>query len=135
MAFIISATFSVLFGVKPKHVPLAGLAGAAGYLVYLLAAPLGSFTPHLLYGATTAMVSEIAARLQKAPAALFLAAGLVPIVPGSGIYNSVLLALDGKPMDSAALLYTTLLQVGAIAVGLILVSSLLKLLPVKRSKP
>ena len=128
-AFVVSTSFSVLFGVRGRKVWFAGAAGALAYLVSLLAAPLGSLPSFLFYGAAAALASEIFARLLKAPATLFLAAGLIPMVPGGGLYRSVLLALEGSPMESVQILYDTLLQVGAIAVGLILVSSLLKLLP------
>ncbi len=129
VAFAVSTAFSVLFGVRGRHIVFAGAAGALAYLVYLLAAPLGVLPQFLVYGAVAALAAEVFARLLKAPATLYLAAGLVPIVPGGQLYESVLLALSGSPTQSAWMLYDTLLQVGAIAVGLMLVASLLKLLP------
>ncbi len=128
-AFVVATAFGVLFGVRGRHLLFAGAAGALAYLVYLLAAPLGVLPQFLIHGAVAALMAEIFARLLKAPATMYLAAALVPVVPGGQLYESVLLALDGSPMESAWMLYDTLLQVGAIAVGLMLVSSLLKLLP------
>ncbi len=129
IAFVISAAFSVLFGVRGRHIVFAGLAGAFADLIYQLALPLGELPPYLLYGAAAALAAELLARLLKAPATLYLAAGLIPMVPGGGLYRGVLLGLEGNPMASVEVLYATLLQVGAIALGLILVSSMLKLLP------
>ena len=130
---IASAAFSVLFGVRGRHIALAGIDGLIGYTVFLLAAPLGSVPALLLGSGALALFAEIAARWRKTPATVFLAAGLIPLVPGGSIYNSVLLALEGNGAASAAALYQTLLEAGAIAAGIIIVSSLLKLLPIKSS--
>lgn len=128
---IVSAAFSVLFGVRGRHIALAGVDGLIGYAVFLLTAPLGSVPAMLLGSGALALFAEVAARWRKTPATVFLAAGLIPLVPGGGIYNSVLLALQGSGADAAAALYHTLLEAGAIAGGIIIVSSLLKLLPAK----
>ena len=45
---IVSAAFSVLFGVRGRHIALAGLDGLIGYAVFSLAAPLGSVSAMLL---------------------------------------------------------------------------------------
>ena len=133
-AGIASCAFSVLFGVRGQHILYAGIDGLIGYTVYLLVLPLGSIPALLLASASLALFAEITARVRKAPATVFLAAGLIPLVPGGGIYNSVLKALEGAPAEAATLLYNTLLEAGAIAVGIIIVSSLLKLLPISTQK-
>ena len=126
-----SAAFAVLFGVRRRHIFLAAADGLLGYAVYIMAADLGSIPAFILASSALALFAEVAARFKKTPATVFLVSGLIPLVPGSGIYNSLLLALQNNPGESAAMLYQTLLEAGAIAVGIIMASSLLSLLPPK----
>jgi len=131
-AGIASASFSVLFQVRGRNIILAGMNGGIGYFVYLLMGSRGDFLSLLLASGAMTLCSEVTARIKHSPATLFLVPGLIPIVPGGGIYNCVLEALEGNIGEAVLTCYTTLLEAGAIAVGIIVASSLLKLISVKK---
>lgn len=131
---IISAMFSVLFQVRLRHLPTAGLGGAIGYIVYQLVSPYGGSLALLAASAAITLYAEICARKAKAPATVYLISGILPIVPGGGLYQSMLLALEGRSGSAGALAYRTLLNAGAIAVGIILVSAILRVFSRRRGK-
>lgn len=67
--------------------------------------------------------AEIAARRRKVPATIFLAVALIPIVPGGRMFSFVLHLLEGSNQLAVADGIQTLLESGAIAIGIIVVSS------------
>ena len=75
-----------------------------------------------------AAYAEVMARLMKAPATGFLVVGILPFVPGGGIYYTMEYCLSG---DTELFLTTgihTFGVAGAVAVGILLVSSITRLL-------
>lgn len=123
-AALASLGFAAVFHVKGKNIFFAALVGGIGYLVYLAIMPKSVIVAIFLASVTVALCSEIMARIRKAPATLFSVAGMIPIVPGAGMYNSMLLAFTGKTAEAITACYDTLLEAGAIAMGIIAVSSL-----------
>lgn len=79
-------------------------------------------------GVGWAAYAEVMARLMKAPATGFLVVGILPFVPGGGIYYTMEYCLSG---DTELFLTTgihTFGVAGAVAVGILLVSSITRLL-------
>jgi len=67
--------------------------------------------------------SEIFARLLKNPVPIFLIPGIIPLVPGAGMYNTMT-ALIKNNFDTAIKTgIQTLLIAGSIAIALMLVTS------------
>ena len=90
-AFIGSLGFAVFFGIKGKQILLAGLGGALTWIVYLVIADYlgGIFVPNMLAAVFAALYAEIMARVNKAPATIFLTASAVPLVPGGRLYYAM----------------------------------------------
>lgn len=128
-AGVAGAAFSVLFGVRRSNVLMAALTAAVGYAVLLFALRWGELPALFLAGASIDLFSELAARLRKTPSTLFLVGGLIPLVPGGTLFDGLVEALVGQPGASALLLYKLVLQAGAIALGIIVVSSVFRVLP------
>lgn len=128
MAGIATAAFGIIFNVRGKNLVLAAVNGALGYLLYLVFFG-NSLIGLFLASASMAFTSELFARLFKSPATVYLAPALVPIVPGGGLFSCVLRLLEGNMSQAVSTGVNTLLEAGAIAVGIILVSSLVKLIP------
>lgn len=121
--------FGVLFQVRGRHLPFAGLCGGAGYLVYLLVPGEGRFAAVFLASLTIALLAEVFARLFKAPATLFLVAGLIPLVPGGQLFQCILRLMERHWEEAMERGINTLLISAAIAAGIVVVSSLGKLIP------
>lgn len=127
-AVIATASFGILFNIRGLNLILAGINGGLGYLIVSVSTAEGAETYIGMFLASIAMtaLAEILARYRKAPATVFLAAALIPIVPGGRLFNFVLHLLEGDYQTAAADGITTLLEAGAIAVGIIAVSSFTK---------
>ena len=73
------------------------------------------------------LLSEVFAVILKKPATVFIVPGIIPLVPGGGMYETMLMAMWGK-MDAAAVTgFNTITAAAAIAVGIALASSLARL--------
>ncbi|MBQ4650554.1 MAG: threonine/serine exporter family protein [Firmicutes bacterium] len=90
-AFIGSFGFAVFFRMKGKQILLAAAGGAATWAVYLMVAVQagGYFIPNVIAAIFAAIYAEIMARVNKAPATIFLTAAAVPLVPGGRLYYTM----------------------------------------------
>ena len=135
-AFLGCGAFCFIFELRRWwYILSASVTGAVAWLVYLSLSNLTDVNRYLLATIAAAILSEIFARLYKTPATVFLIIGIIPLVPGGGIYYTMEYALSG---DNAQFLSTglhTLGIAGALAVGVLLVSSLVKLVRVSAQPP
>ena len=99
-------------------------------MVYLLVGPLTGYSD-LLQSFWAAVFlsaySEGMARVRKCPVTGYLLVAFLPLVPGGGIYSTMEHALNG---ESSLFLSTgahTLGVAGALAVGILMVSSLVRM--------
>ena len=101
--------------------------------MYLLAEPLGSETARFFTATiVVSVLSEVLARVLKAPATIFLIIGIIPLVPGGGLYYTMDYLINGDyPMFSQVGLQTAS-TAAAIAVGASLVTSIVRMLPRRR---
>jgi len=90
-AFVGSIGFAFVLKIKGKQVFFAGLGGMATWFVYLIAYDqLASyFTANLIAAIFVAIFAEVMARLNKAPATIFLTAAAVPLIPGGNLYYAM----------------------------------------------
>ena len=71
--------------------------------------------------------SEGMARLRKCPVTSYLLVALFPLVPGGGIYYTMEHAMNGETAQFLETLLHTLGLAGALAAGVLMVSSLMRL--------
>lgn len=128
-AFISTIGFSIVFHVKRKHLLICGTVGAIGWLIYLLlnnssGSPVfASFIAALVVTA----LSYLLAKSRRTPITVFLVSGIIPLVPGLGLYRIMAAILDEN--YSLALEYTTLtFEIAGVIAGAIVIISLLPLL-------
>ena len=107
---------------------VSSLGGGVGWAVCLLCAFTGSDIVQYFAGAVAvALYAEVMARLLKAPATGFLVVGILPFVPGGGIYYTMEYCLSGNTQLFLSTGIHTFGVAGAVAVGLLLASSLVRL--------
>ncbi len=82
----------------------------------------------LIASISISIYAEIFSRVLKNPVTLFLVCSLIPLVPGSGMYYTVFEAVEGNVFGSLNNGIETLSLAGVIAVGIILVSTLSRLM-------
>lgn len=129
-AFIVSLGFGVLFNVRDKNLFFAALGGAVGWFFYSLTMNLSdsNILAMLIASISISIYAEIFSRVLKNPVTLFLVCSLIPLVPGSGMYYTVFEAVEGNVFGSLNNGIETLSLAGVIAVGIILVSTLSRLM-------
>lgn len=134
MGAICSVGFALLFNVHGKKLWLFFLGGALDWMVYLLCMRLGSgiFLSMLFATMTAALSSEILARIVHAPVLLLMVPMLIPLVPGGDLYHTMSALILGDKEKLAVYSQNTLLQAAAIALGIIVISSLMHVLQVLR---
>lgn len=129
-AFISSLGFGILFNVRGKNLIIASIGGGLGWLFYLITkSSTGSEIVALFVASIVISVfSEIFARIMKNPVTIFLICALIPLVPGGGMYYTTFEAVQGNVSKSIVLGIQTLFNAASIAVGIILVSTISKII-------
>ena len=128
-AFLGCMSFCFIFQVrKPLFILLCSAIGAVSWGVYLLAEPLGSDAARCFVATiVVSSLAELLARLLKAPATIFLVIGIIPLVPGGGLYYTMDYLLNKNfPMFSQVGLQTASIA-AAIAVGASMVTSMVRM--------
>lgn len=124
-AFFVTAAFGYFFYINKYDIITASVIGAAGWVVFLiLHKDLGLETAGYFVSALfVAAAAEICASILKKPATIFIIPGIIPFVPGGGIYETMLYSLWGNMELAAVTGFRTLTAAGAIAAGIALVSA------------
>ncbi|MEG1312520.1 MAG: threonine/serine exporter family protein [Romboutsia sp.] len=127
-AFFATAGFSVFLNAPKSTLIPAGITGATGWSIYILLVEVSSnpIFANFIAAAIVSLFSEILARKLKHPAILFVIPGIIPLVPGLGMYNTMLYLVQNNfdlAMSTGA---DTLFISGAIALGVLIITSLAK---------
>lgn len=122
--------FSVLFHLRGKKLLLATLGGIIGWTVFLLpAAILPSEAVRYFLSATVITVyCEILARLLKTPTTTFLVPSTIPLIPGGALYYTMNYALNKQWSEFAGQAFYTLQLALSLAVGIIAVTTAVRLI-------
>lgn len=107
--------FGILFNQPRYTLLLTGVLGTAGYYLFLLlgANAMAYFVAALLIG----LVSELMARLLRCPATMLITPGIIPMVPGLGLYRTMLLFSQAHYRQCAAYGSDTMMGILAIALA------------------
>ena len=127
-AFIAIFSFAIMLETPKKYLVYAGLVGAIGWFVYLIvmATNPNEIFATFLSALAIAFVSQIFARVFKLPVTVFLVAGILPTVPGAGMYRIVYYFIQNDMDMAARYLALTLELAGAIAIGIFLIDAMFR---------
>ena len=128
-AFIAIYAFAVVLETPKKYLWCAGTVSAVGWFVYLLSQQLGGndVLATFFSASAIAIVSNVYARIFRAPVTVFLVAGILPTVPGAGMYRIAASFIAGDSAMTAQNLITTLELAGVIAMGIFLVDAFFRM--------
>lgn len=127
--------FSIAFNIHGPGGLICVLGGVLTWAVYAICRDLGvGEIGAFFWGAVFASAfSELFARIRKYPAVSYLVISIFPLIPGSGMYYTMEYAVKGEMELFANKGMTTAAIAGAIAVGILLVSTTVRLWTVKRA--
>lgn len=125
-----SIGFAVLFGVKGKKLIYIALGSAAGWITYLLgkAAGLDFCGCQFLSSIVIAALAEILARALRTPVPILLVPMLIPEIPGGDLYYTMYYLIEKQYNAFGNYSSRVLMEAGAIALGIILVSHMARLI-------
>lgn len=128
-AFLAIYAFAIVLETPKKYLWCAGTVSAVGWFVYLLSQQMGMDDVMATFLSATAIsvVSHIFARVFRAPVTVFLVAGILPTVPGAGMYRIASSFIAGDSGMAAQHLITTLELAGVIAMGIFVVDAIFRL--------
>lgn len=129
-AFIATISLAVLLGVPRKFTLWVGLVGALGWMIYLL---LGQGEEHILIrtfiaALVVSLISHSFARVMKAPVTVFLISGILPLVPGTGMYRTVYQLFIGNRSLAGQSFLLTMQMAGMIALSIFIMDSVFRVL-------
>lgn len=129
-ALLATIFIAILFQVPKRNVVLTALGGGLGCLVneLCLLAGLSDFFSIFLASLTLAMYSEIMARVRKTTVPTFLISGLFPLVPGAGMYYTMLAIVHHELDNALSTGINTLSTAALMALGILFVSTLSRLI-------
>ena len=123
----------LVFNVRGKLIFFTSLGGALGWFVYLLCGPVQNDIAQFFVATVVITIyAEVMARIHKVPVTGYLLIALLPMVPGGGIYYTMEYCIAGNTQMFLETGLHTLGIAGSLALGILLVSSLNRLLPVAR---
>ena len=129
-AFLGTLGFTLIFNVPMRHIPIASFVGGAGWVVFQIADAMGcGVAIACFFGAcTVGLTSDISSKVCKEAATIFVIPGVLPLVPGAGTYYTMLAIVQGNLDQAAAKGIETLAMAGAIALGLLVMGTILQII-------
>lgn len=128
-AFIATVGWGVFFNVPKEDLVSSSVNGALGWVVYCILQTstenpaFSNFIASLL----VTLISEFLARKLRKPAILFIIPGIIPLVPGFGMYNTMIHMVQGSYVKAIEIGTTVGLVSGAIVLGILVSTSIVKL--------
>lgn len=127
-AFFAELGFAMLFNIHGRKLMAATLAGTGGAFIYELSLlRCHQVMAMFLAACFITMISELLARRMKTPVTTFMICALIPLVPGGGMYYTMLEIISGNTMQAIETGLNTLACAGALALGIALCSALFSL--------
>ncbi len=127
-SFLAVVAFCFILNTPRRHIVFAGLSGAAGWAVYLILEDCGVNTAisTFLAGCMVSLCAQLLARILKTPVTIFVIPGILPLVPGAGMYRIVDSMMRSDQMTSYYVTQT-LIAAGMIALSITVMDGLFRL--------
>ena len=128
--------FTILFNIHGPGALLCTAGGVLTWLIYRIVSKLTGDDIAAYFWATivAALYAEIMARVRKYPAISYLVLSAFPLIPGAGVYYTMNYAVQKDMTSFANQGIHTVAIAGVMAVGILLSSTLVRMISVKLAK-
>ena len=133
-AFTSSFFFAILYESKLRLAIVSAFCGLLGKLIFDMMDGVNIVLQFFVPTVVMCIYAEIFARVCKVPVMVITTIGILPIVPGIRFYNTIDSLLNSHIADFYSYGIDTLLSMGAMAIGLVLVSSLMRMIKLMKRK-
>jgi len=125
-----SLGFAILFNVRGKRLVAASGGGMLSWILYLLLIRFvdSEVIAYFIASVVVSVYAELMARLLKTPTTTFIITSLIPMIPGSSLYYTMISVFrleDGEFLTKAAY---TLELAAALALGVVLVTTFARII-------
>lgn len=129
-AFLATLGFGIIFNIKGKKLFFAALGGSIGWFTYevVLALNLSNLSALFIAAIFFSSYCEVFARILKTPVTTLVICALIPLVPGGGMYYTMLEAVNGNIEKFLELGLNTIASAGTLALGVIFVSTITRVI-------
>ena len=136
LCFVGCIGFSILFNIHDLGVIICALGATLVWVVFVITEQLtGSGIVGYFWGAVFASAySEMMARIRKYPAITYLVISIFPLIPGAGVYYTMNHAVQGDMEAFAAQGMYTGAIAGIMAIGILMVSTTVRIYHVWRTR-
>lgn len=122
MSFFACMAFSIIFNAPIKELVFCGISGALGWGVFAWLSNYTSLTmATLVAAAAVTALSRFLSFHRQAPSTLYHIPGIMPLVPGTVIYNTMTAAIDGMILETYSNILLGIKLAGAIGAGSIFI--------------
>ena len=123
--FIGCIGFSIYYNIHGPGILICTIGGILTWSTYLLALHLGIgvIYANFIGGIVASVYAETMARIRRFPAISYLVVSLFPLLPGAGIYYAMAYAVENEMTSFAQKGFQTAAIAGALALGILLVST------------
>lgn len=122
--FAASLFFALIMNTPKNTLMHTSIVASIGYLIYLSCSAQLNTTPGFFAGTTfVAMMGEIFARKFKMPATIFIFPAIIPIVPGLGLYETMLAFVQNDILSALEIGADTIFNIVSMAIAMALVSA------------
>jgi len=121
-SFITTLAYGMLFNAPVRTLLASGIVGMVGWGILSVLPLYGAAETFSTFAAATfvSISSQMLSIRFKVPSTNFSVAGIIPLVPGSLAYRSMLAFVSNEYLEGITLATRTMMKAGAIAAGLIL---------------
>ena len=135
-AFLGSIAYAGSFNVKKRQLLFVGLGGLLAWCVYVLLGFVIASEPlkYLLSAVAVNIYAERMAVVKRVPATVFIVGAIMPLVPGSGLYETMALLISRQWGKFASKGLETVSIALALGFGILIASSIFKSLKLAKSK-
>lgn len=125
-SFIATLSFAMIFNAPRRELLYCGITGAVGWLVYLTVHDItgGELIAAFFGSVVVTFAARYMAHLRKTPATIYSISGIIPFVPGAGMYNTMYGFITNDYERASQMGVETFKTAGTIALAMILVLSL-----------
>jgi uncharacterized membrane protein YjjB (DUF3815 family) len=121
--FVATWFFALIMNSPRKIIPISSFIASIGYMIYFICVNSNQTMIGFFLGTLViALFGEICARLFKIPATIFIFPAVVPIVPGLGLYQTMLAFVQDNIPNALKIGVSTILNIGAMAIAMALMN-------------
>ena len=134
--FIGCTGFFILFNIHGPGGFLCALGGTITWITYRLFLKYGSgdITAYFFATMVAALYSETMARIRKYPAISYLVISIFPLIPGAGTYYTTSSLVRGDMAGFSSNGLHTIAIAGAMAVGILLISTIFRFISIRTNR-